>query len=152
MNAPESKPSRSDAEFESMLSLTSPMLPVSPCDPHHLLEQLRQVSAMLGELAAPPAEPALVFRRQGKVESKPIGDGLVVGRVSTNDLAFRECRKMSRCQFTITRDGHRFVLTDPDSMNGTFVCGADGRVGTRELRDGDVIEAGGVIFVFVRPE
>ena len=45
-----------------------------------------------------------------------------------------------------------FVVEDPGSSNGTTVTGATGKLKLRELRDGDLIQAGGIDFLFVRPE
>ena len=151
MSLPESKPSDYDADFEPMLPLAARGLQTVLRDPGELFRQLRQVSEMLGNLAVAPAKPALVFRRDGKIESKEIGCALTVGRVAPCDLFFPESVEMSRRQFTITAQETGFVLTDSGSLNGTFVRGVSGRVARRDLRDGDVIESGGVTFVFIRP-
>jgi len=151
MRVGESKPSDGDAELEPMLHLAAQGLQTVLRDPGELFKQLHQVSEMLRELAVDPTRPALVYRRAGKIESKEIGNALTVGRTGECDLSFPECDEMSRRQFTITGEPGRYVLADNGSLNGTFVRGIRGRITTRELCDGDLIESGGVTFVFVRP-
>lgn len=134
-----------------MLPLAAQGLQTVLRDPGDLFKQLRQVSEMLGDLAVAPTKPALVFQLAGNVQSKEIGDGLTVGRSSECDLAFPGCVEMSRRQFRISGEGARYVLADSGSLNGTFVRGVRGRVDTRELRDGDLIQSGGMTFAFVHP-
>ncbi|MBV8760621.1 MAG: sigma 54-interacting transcriptional regulator [Deltaproteobacteria bacterium] len=54
--------------------------------------------------------------------------------------------RMSSAHCKWTRDGRRFFLADLGSKNGTLVNGR--RIETKELADGDVIEAGQTFFVY----
>jgi autotransporter passenger strand-loop-strand repeat protein len=47
-------------------------------------------------------------------------------------------------------EGGRIDVLDGGSANGTFVRGRSGRITRHELRDGDVIEAAGFMFIFLR--
>jgi pSer/pThr/pTyr-binding forkhead associated (FHA) protein len=59
--------------------------------------------------------------------------------------------KLSRRHFAVrTEQDGSAVLRDLGSRNGTYVNGA--QTVTRNLRDGDIIEAGDQVFAFVRQE
>jgi pSer/pThr/pTyr-binding forkhead associated (FHA) protein len=81
--------------------------------------------------------------------SKPIktklSDHSVMGRAMGCEL-WLDDPKLSRRHFAIERDGERWMLTDLDSSNGTYVNGR--RMDTIELRDGMMIEAGNAKVIF----
>jgi pSer/pThr/pTyr-binding forkhead associated (FHA) protein len=76
---------------------------------------------------------------------------LRVGRAEDCEIRFPDIREMSRYHFRVQRheDG-TYSVTDTGSANGTFFMGSSTPIAVRELRDGDVIEAGGFAFVFIR--
>jgi pSer/pThr/pTyr-binding forkhead associated (FHA) protein len=112
---------------------------------------LRFVAELLSEAPVSFAGPALIFRaRDNTVRTAPIGASLRFGRSQDNDISFPDLREVSRHHFTIFAHENEFVLTDADSANGTFVRGNPARIQTHHLRDGDVLEAAGILFAFIR--
>jgi hypothetical protein len=76
--------------------------------------------------------------------SYPLDDGFTVGR-QAGDLTVPDDRFLSASHFAVRRVGSRFVLTDLDSSNGTFI-----RLRNEvELRPGDEILIGGQVFRFL---
>ena len=116
-----------------------------------LLSNLRFVAELLSEAPMPFAGPALIFRtRDNAVRTVPIGASLRFGRSHENHISFPDLREVSRHHFTISVHGDEFVLTDANSANGTFIRGNPARIQTHHLRDGDVVEAAGILFAFIR--
>ncbi|MFT5123768.1 MAG: hypothetical protein ACI9TH_001967 [Kiritimatiellia bacterium] len=110
-----------------------------------LMEQLRFAALLMKELPSMPVGPALVYRLEQQLpQSATIGGGLVVGRNEKADLAVH-VPEMSSRHFEVSGEG---TLSDLGSSNGTYVN--QSRVeGTQPLTSGDVIEAGGQLFLFV---
>jgi pSer/pThr/pTyr-binding forkhead associated (FHA) protein len=74
----------------------------------------------------------------------------VIGRAVECDMVIASTR-VSREHARLRRDGRKWFLEDLGSTNGTFLN--DERViRPMELRDGDQIMAGGVIFIFHDPD
>jgi transcriptional regulator with PAS, ATPase and Fis domain len=76
-----------------------------------------------------------------------------LGRADTASLAGRSVLEMTEPDVRMSakhahfvREGTRFSVVDGNSKNGTFVNGR--RVETKELADGDVIEAGQTFFIY----
>ncbi len=112
-----------------------------------LLERLRFVESLLREAGPACDAGGLLFRDpQGKVCRQPVDASLVVGRGERAGLRVADNR-MSGAHFRLRREPERVVLEDLQSRNETWVNGE--RVTERELRDGDVIEAGSQVFVFL---
>jgi pSer/pThr/pTyr-binding forkhead associated (FHA) protein len=113
-----------------------------------LFDRLKIVLALVAE-ARPPADlPALVFRNtEGRACAVSIKESLVVGRDPPAKLVLAG-RKLSRQHFHIIRHGPVYVIEDLQSRNATFVNGV--KIATQELLDGDVIEAGEHVFVFLK--
>jgi pSer/pThr/pTyr-binding forkhead associated (FHA) protein len=80
------------------------------------------------------------------VQATEIAGELVVGREAPATLAVEDT-KLSRRHFRILNDGTACSIEDLRSRNGTYVNGR--RVERQELCDGDVIEAGGQMFVLL---
>lgn len=124
-----------------------------PFQPELLLERLRFASEFLGALEGLPASAALLYLRDaGKPAVRLIGERLSIGRDAACDVSFPGQWEMSRRHFEVRRVGSRYVLRDSGSFNGTTIRGVPARIGTRELRNGDLIDAGGVTFLFTRPD
>ncbi|HEX6648123.1 MAG TPA: sigma 54-interacting transcriptional regulator, partial [Pyrinomonadaceae bacterium] len=73
----------------------------------------------------------------------------VIGRESTATLALPDA-SVSRRHSQIERDGDEFIVTDLDSLNGTFVN--DVPVKRRNLEHGDRVRIGSSHFLFLRHE
>ena len=91
---------------------------------------------------------AALLRRadDGKAVPAPVVGELTVGRSAPAGLVVTDPR-LSRRHFRMALSGDVAFVEDLDSRNGTWVNGE--RVQKRALRDGDVIEAGGQVFVFL---
>ena len=107
-------------------------------------------------LPAKPDGVALLYQEPGtaSVQCHPLGENLVVGRSRKNernpagcDLAFED-EQMSRRHFEIKLTDGFYVLRDLESRNGTYVNDDPQRIREHVLKAGDIILAGGVIFVF----
>lgn len=133
--------------FETMfddLQLTRP----APTSLHpELLEQLHFASNLLNE-ASPTSGPCLLFRDDnGAAQWFAIDDEMVIGRNTKAHLAMH-MPEMSSRHFVLHLPAPRDAeIADLDSANGTFVNRE--RITTaRPLNSGDVIEAGGRLFVY----
>ena len=114
-----------------------------------LRSDLDTLSRLLQEAPKDLPAPALVYRgRDGAVRSLPVGDELVCGRAADCGLRFAELREISRHHFAIQRSDDIYWLIDRGSFNGTRIRGR--AIQKHELRDGDLINAAGLIFAFVR--
>src|SRR5215217_1183995 len=95
-----------------------------------------------------PRLVAIAGKLEGTVHS--IGDApAVIGRESTANLCLPD-RSVSRKHSQIERNGEEFIVTDLDSLNGTFVN--DVPVKRRNLQHGDRIRIGDSQFVFLGHE
>ncbi len=114
-----------------------------------LLPDLEVVARLIHAAPVDSTGPALLFRgRDGVVRRVPVGEELICGRAADCQLRFAELREISRHHFTVVKQRHMFWLLDHGSFNGTKIRGR--RIQKHELRDGDLIDAGGVLFAFVR--
>jgi hypothetical protein len=118
------------------------------CDP--LLDDLAIVAQLLNESPEDFQGPAVLFRnRNGIVESASVDEQLTCGRAHECNLRFpAEMREISRRHFTILREKDVFWLIDRGSRNQTRIRGRP--IEKHELRDGDLINAGGVKFAFFK--
>lgn len=115
--------------------------------PRAVTERLRFVAALLAELDKPVGGPALVFRPPGRAATvAPIHQKLTVGRTPPADVLVDD-QRLSRNHFTIRHAENGHVLEDAHSRNGTYVNGRRERA--CHLRDGNIIEAGEQVFVFL---
>lgn len=73
-----------------------------------------------------------------------------IGRAVENEIVILE-KRASREHAAIRREGRKFLLEDLGSTNGTFLNGE--RLQTAvQLRDGDQVKIGEVVFLFHDPE
>jgi pSer/pThr/pTyr-binding forkhead associated (FHA) protein len=138
-------------ERENYPNLAAALETIAAADPpaDKLRSDLERVAELLGEASHELMPPALVFRgRDGVVVSIPIGNRLSCGRAPGCQLRFAELREISRHHFTISREEDVYWLLDHGSFNGTRIRGQ--RISKHELRDGDLINASGIIFLFVK--
>ena len=138
--------------LEAILSSLPPTVKSESPDSRGLFVDLQFVAALLSEIPAAVTEASLIFRDTDKqVRVCAIGEGLLVGRANDCALSLPQRLDLSRHHFKVTKADHGFRLIDPGSSNGTFVRGIQSRVASRELCDGDIIEAGGLAFVYIGP-
>jgi len=136
-------------EIEDWVQKTGGTLTESGEMPKELFKRLQYVTAMVADAGPLPDEPLLLFRAADqKVKYMKIGEELVVGREKPATLVFKEDLHLSRQHFKIQGGMNGERLEDLSSSNGTFVNGI--RIESRELCDGDIIEAGRQVFVFLR--
>ncbi len=118
--------------------------------PASVLNHLRAVSQMLRQLPTQPQEPSLVYADStGGIRAHPIGQTLKVGRQVSKGLGLPMEKTLSRQHFEVAREGEDFVLRNLSKSNGTTIAGVEEPVNERVLRDGDLIEAGRLNFIFV---
>jgi pSer/pThr/pTyr-binding forkhead associated (FHA) protein len=115
-----------------------------------LLPRLEFVAQLLARTPIPVNSAALLYETANAVRVMPIGEQLCFGRAAECEISVPGYREVSRLHFTIMREDEHYILADADSANGTFVRGLPDRIARRELVDGDIIDAGGFSFVFVR--
>ncbi len=77
-------------------------------------------------------------------------DVVRLGRALENDLVITS-KRISREHALLRRDGWRTLLEDAGSTNGTFLNG-ERVIAPMQLRDGDQIKLGDVMFTFRDPE
>jgi len=133
--------------------MASQTISTSRHDAPQVHSRLAAASMLLQSVANPPPEPALIFARgrDQSVEVAPIGAGVTVGRGRDATLCLEQCADLSRRHFTVRPESGAWLLEDCGSRNGTMVDGVEGRVTRRLLRDGDIIFAGDLMFLFVNP-
>jgi hypothetical protein len=141
-----------DGEFEDQeLARAAATLADRPEAPPGLYDRLRYVAELLKELPAGARRPLLAFRAgaNGGVRCLPVGGGVIVGREMPGLDDLGDVR-LSRQHFRIFVEEGEERLLDLASSNHTYVNGRETR--ERVLRDGDVIEAGAQVLVFLRGE
>jgi hypothetical protein len=137
-----------DDALKRWLRTTDQALPGGPEVSLGLYERLQFVASLLAELGEAMPLPALVFREAGdKVSAIPLRPRCVVGRDASADFALSDTR-LSRRHFQLVSGLETTVIEDLKSRNGTYVNGR--RVSRQELLDGDIIEAGRCVFVFLQ--
>ena len=74
----------------------------------------------------------------------------LMGRAVENDIVILD-KSSSRAHASIRRDGRKLILEDHGSTNGTYLNG-ERLLHAIQLRDGDQIRIGDVVFTFNDPE
>lgn len=98
--------------------------------------QLRQVRPALLEQIKGPGAPRIFELRTREV---------IVGRSSQAHIAI-ESNSISRLHLKLERKEEEFRALDLDSRNGVFLNGI--RAHSAVLREGDLVQVGGAVFVF----
>lgn len=116
--------------------------------PRHVFERLRLVAGLLKSEPAPRSGDRLLWRdEQGGVRALPIAGRVVIGRdASCEVVVSHPCASRRHCAMNRVHGG--VELWDLDSQHGTRVNGTP--VARRILCDGDTIECGGSVVVYVR--
>jgi hypothetical protein len=146
-----------DRDIEQWLPKAGMTLDGGPETPRGLYERLKFVAELLREAGdrgqetgarrRAPGNKLLYRDSKGMLHVVAIGEGMTIGREAPADLVI-EAPKLSRQHFRLHCTGDAVLLEDQGSRNGTFVNGR--KVKRRELLDGDIIEAGGMVFVLLR--
>lgn len=83
-------------------------------------------------------------------EHRVDGEHVIIGRAVENDIVVTS-KRISREHACVRREGWRVLLEDLGSTNGTYLNGE--RIHTpQQLRDGDQIKVGDVVFTFHDPD
>jgi hypothetical protein len=145
------KPSREPLPFPRDLRDVSQALAGLPSASDLLTRRLEYVAGLLAGAGPLPAEPLLLWRQAGQpARHAVIGPQLVVGREAGRaGLTLAEDAGLSRRHFLVRHAAGSCVLEDLKSRNGTAVNRPEERVQKHVLRDGDLILAGGHVFVFL---
>ncbi len=110
----------------------------------------RMTKTRLLLIANPPPKGAgayvLVVKNGTQPSWAQLQDRTCIGRSETCDLVIRH-PWVSDTHCSITRDGRDWCIDDCDSTNGVRVNSA--RVATHVLREGDAIQLGSHILIFV---
>ena len=135
-------------ELEETLLMQTRFISAGALTPSRM-EQLRYASLLLSRLGETPEIPCLVVESlPGTVVGFQFADGCVVGRNDQADQIF-DFEELSARHFALRVYGEGDVeIEDLNSSNGTFVNQT--RIeGRHPLTSGDVIEAGGHLFVYL---
>ena len=118
-----------------------------------LRDRLAAASALLNALPAQPTAASLIFAKaaDAPVEAVAICSGVTVGRGKDATVCLEHCVELSRKHFSVRPEAGMWLLEDSGSRTGTRVDGVDGPVARRILRDGDILFAGELMFLFVNP-
>lgn len=117
--------------------------------PRALFNRLKYVARITADAGPLAAGPQLLYRTaENKVFCVKIKQELVVGRKEPADLVFRDDLRLSRQHFKVVKRADGEYIEDLGSHNGTSVSGE--KTESRQLCDGDLIEAGQQLFVFLQ--
>lgn len=134
-------------DVENWLTKAGRTLDSAPDAPRGLYDRLKYIADIVKDAGKLSSEPQIAWRLpSGEVRAEKIGDKLVVGREAPSDVIVDDAQ-LSHHHFRIWRKGASLWIEDLESRNGTYVNGS--KIDSHELRDGDIIEAGGQVFVFL---
>ncbi len=105
-----------------------------------------EISNIAERAAGRPAALVVIYGPDVGRKIDVRGRALSIGRSSACDIPL-ELKSVSRRHAEVTTRGERVFLRDGGSTNGTYLN--DGRVDEAELRNGDLIKIGRVIFRFI---
>ena len=105
----------------------------------------RTLALHISELAEAPPARLVLGGEPGAAEYPILADVVTIGRALDNDLVL-EHPSVSRHHAEIRREPGGYALADLGSTNGTTVNGR--AVTAARLHDGDLVQLGGVTFVF----
>ena len=148
MNAPDWPSHLSSEELRTAtLAIERP-----PADTHAIRNRMALAARILDQLSETPRVPTLVIIKAplAVIRAVPITDEMIVGRHSDCQLPVPEGKTMSRQHFHLRKADGLFIIKDLGSRNGTFINDPKTRLTQpRALRDGDMIFAGEIAFLFV---
>lgn len=117
-----------------------------------LLDSLRVAAELLALSPEPVTETSLIHLSPDRKTAclTPVGKGIRMGRAPDCDICFPNHREVSRAHFSVELFEDQYLLKDLSSSNGTTIQGKGVCEEPRLLADGDLITAGGFVFLFVR--
>ena len=102
-------------------------------------------------MATTESEPQVPFLSDPTGREHPLsGETTTIGRAVQCDVVITS-KRVSREHARLRRDSWRVILEDVGSTNGTFLNG-ERLLAPSELRDGDQIKVGDVVFTFHDPD
>lgn len=115
-----------------------------------VMRRLEVVAGLLRELpASEPAGAKLVWRNGREIHFHSLFGEIGVGREPENEVVLSAPR-ISRRHCSIRGEGDDHIVFDLGSANGTRVNGDAVGPSGRMLSDGDLIDVGGEVLVFLR--
>lgn len=148
MNAPDWP---SDLSNEELLTATL-AIDREPADTLAIRNRVERAARVLGQLKEAPRVPSLVIIKPplSAIRVVPITEEMKIGRHSDCDVPVPESKAMSRQHFVLRLTDGLLMIEDLGSKNGTFINDPKTRLTqSRALRDGDMIFAGEIAFLFV---
>jgi len=115
----------------------------------NLLGRLKVYEEYLRLLPKSCTEPSLFYRNStSAVKAVPIGAAIRVGRRADCEVPLPDATNMSKEHFRVSFEDGLFLVYDLKSRNGTFINSGVTSIEEHVLSDGDIISAGGILFVF----
>lgn len=134
-------------ELERWLSGAGKTLDNAPDAPRGLYERLKYIAELLKDCDELINATGIIYRvNDNKAFFKAVNKETIVGREPPSNIVIDEAR-LSGQHFKITPADEEAFLEDIDSRNGTYVNGR--KITSHSLKDGDVIEAGHLVFVWL---
>ncbi|MGD0060516.1 MAG: FHA domain-containing protein [Verrucomicrobiia bacterium] len=134
--------------IENWLRRAGPTLDAALDAPRGLYDRLKYVAEIIRDAGELPSQPHLFYRgTDNQVHAVLVGQEVAVGREPPSSHVIND-PKLSRRHFCVCIRSESAIITDLHSRNGTYVNGEKTR--ERELCDGDIIEAGSQVLVFLR--
>ncbi|MBE2282464.1 MAG: FHA domain-containing protein [Prosthecobacter sp.] len=136
---------------KDVAAVASTVFQPSP-DLSRLRARMAVAASMLRRLPVTPHEPALLFA-MGESEplySVSLEEAITVGRGEDCQVVISSGSSLSRRHFRIDKVNDDFELTDLGSTNGTRVNEDESLIDSHLLRDGDLIHAGDITFLFFK--
>ena len=123
-----------------------------PADTLAIKNRMERAARILSQLDENPRVPSLVDIKPplAAIRVVPIKEEMNVGRHANCDVPVPESKAMSRQHFVLRVTDGLLMIEDLGSKNGTFINDPKTRLTqSRALRDGDMIFAGEIAFLFV---
>ncbi len=137
--------------IEALLGRAATAEEGADADARAVMRRLEVVAGLLRELpASAPSGAKLLWRAGGEIRIHVVGGETGIGRDAANEIVLGAAR-VSRRHCAVRGDGEAWTVFDLGSANGTRVNG-EAVVGAagRTLSDGDLLEVGGDVLVFLR--
>ncbi|MBI5771418.1 MAG: FHA domain-containing protein [Verrucomicrobia bacterium] len=135
-------------DFAALLRTARPAEATDTEARRRLLRRLQLLAGLLRDAPSLPRGRRLLWRDvAGGVQVRPIAAPLVLGRDPACDIVVLQTR-VSRRHARVWPSGNDDEFEDLGSSNGSRVNGR--AVTRRTLREGDLLEMGGMAFVYVR--
>jgi hypothetical protein len=136
--------------IEAMLGRAASVESEADAEARAVMRRLEVVAGLLRELpASAPPGAKLVWRSGHEIQFIPLDREVGVGRDAANEVVL-SAPKVSRRHCAIRGEGDEWVVFDLGSAHGTQVNGDAVEASGRALSDGDLLDVGGEVLVFLR--